>query len=68
MRFYCQKDSRYMTQNLRKEQDEEKKMQLAYFGPRTLGRLQQPIDRGINLLVALYDALLNTSFVSTTRF
>ena len=57
-----------MTQNLRKEQDEEKKMQLAYFGPRTLGRLQQPIDRGINLLVALYDALLNTSFVSTTRF
>ena len=34
MRFYCQKDSSYMTRNLWKEQDKEKK-QLAYFGPQT---------------------------------
>ena len=36
MRFYCQKDSRHITRNLWKEQDEEKK-QLAYFGQRILG-------------------------------
>ena len=55
MQFYCQKDSNYMTPNLWKEQKEEKK-RLAYFGPRTMHY------RGINLLVSLYDALLNPFF------
>jgi len=43
-------------------------------GSRTLGHIYTPgciqrtIDRGINLLIALYDALLSTFFVLTTRF
>jgi len=44
MRFYCQKDSRYMTRNQWKKQDEEKK-QLAYFGLRTPGRVQRTMGR-----------------------
>ena len=55
MQFYCQKDSSYMTWNLWKEQDEEKKW-LTYFRPHTTHY------RGINLLVALNDALLNPFF------
>ena len=56
MRFYCQKDSSYMTRNLLKEQDAEKS------GSRTPGRVQRTIDRGINLLLALYDPLLSSFF------
>ena len=53
MRLYYQKDSSYMTRNLWKEQDVEKS------GLRTSGHVQRTINRGINLLVALYNALLN---------
>ena len=35
-----------------------RKKRFAYFGPCTLGHIQRTINRGINLLVALYDALL----------
>ena len=62
MRFYYQKDSHSMIRNLWKEQDEEKK-RLAYFGLRTPDHVQRTIDRGINLSIALYDALFLSSLL-----
>ena len=41
-----------------------RKKWLAYFGPYTPVRVQRTIDQDINLLVALYDALLNTFFLN----
>ena len=45
-----------------------RKKWLVYFVPRTPVHVQCTIDRDINLLVALYDTLLNTFFVSNTSF
>ena len=50
----------YLTQNLWREQDKAQKKEA-----RLLRAACRAHYRGINLLVALYDALLNTSFVST---
>ena len=61
MRFYCQKDSSYMTQIYERSKTQKKAarvLRAAYSSPHTAHyRL-----RHINLLVALYNALLNTFF------
>ena len=61
MWFYCQNDSSYDTESMRGARQSKKKKRLAYSGLRTA------LDLGINLLIALYDALFWSRLLVSKR-